>query len=508
MTELLNVLNEQLEEKADQIMMVDVKFGDQLTGLMIREMITRFRYQLAMDGIGKGDVVMIALENSAIYLIIEQALWECDAIAHPIAPSTQPQEVQKEFNDYHYTGLITESPLASLIGNHADLTAHTLSIDNYRLGFFKYEGEKISHYRPGVADDDQLATILNTSGSTGRPKRVGLTYRQLLNSARHIGESQDLSEHDNNLVVMPMFHVNAQVISILATRISGGGLVIVQKFSASRFWQQIADYQITWASVVPTIIQILLENDKAREGYQQRKADIRLRYLRSASFSLPATTLAKFQQTYGLPVREGYGMTETASLITLNPLEGWRAGTVGYPVATEIALLVDGQITNMAGKKGEILLRGDHVIMDYLDPHPESFIGGWLRTGDLGVFDTDGRLQIVGRLKDIISRGGEKVAPLAIEAELRKLPFIADVTVVGLPDELYGEEVTAVIIKRPNEARAENELRDLIFESAATTLTKPARPTKVIFVDAFPKNATGKVIRPALVRALVEKEAV
>lgn len=190
-------------------------------------------------------------------------------------------------------------------------------------------------------------------------------------------------------------------------------------------------------------------------------------------------------------------MTEAASLIALNPFDAPKPGKVGLPVATEIALLVENQVTNVPNQTGEILLRGDHVITDYVDPKPSAFHDGWLRTGDLGRFDDDGYLKIVGRIKDIISRGGEKVAPAAIEAVLRQLDFVADVVVVGTPDALYGEAVTAVVIPTATDL-TEAEMTTKLLEHASTQLSQPARPTQVFFVADYPRNPTGKVVRPQL----------
>ena len=197
-------------------------------------------------------------------------------------------------------------------------------------------------------------------------------------------------------------------------------------------------------------------------------------------------------------------MTEAASLIALNPFDAPKAGTVGLLVATDIALLVNGELTTDADVAGEILLRGDHVITDYVDSNPSSFYEGWLRTGDLGQFDTEGYLTIVGRIKEIISRGGEKVAPAAIEGAIRQLEFVKDIVVVGLPDKLYGEEVTAVIIVNDGVTLSETNMTKAVLKHAATTLSRPARPTKVVFVTDYPRNPTGKVMRHKLVEQLAQ----
>ncbi|EPC55127.1 Putative peroxisomal-coenzyme A synthetase, partial [Lacticaseibacillus paracasei subsp. paracasei Lpp189] len=181
------------------------------------------------------------------------------------------------------------------------------------------------------------------------------------------------------------------------------------KFSASKFWPLIADNHVTWVSVVPTIISILLMNENALKAYHP---DIHLRFVRSSSFALPEDKLIAFQTYFHTQVLEGYGMTETASQSTLNPINAPKIGSAGKPVGTELRLmLADGSLSQQPYVEGEIALRGDHVIHDYLEPHPESFKDDWFLTGDLGYLDEDGYLFVKGRRKEMINRGGEKVAP-------------------------------------------------------------------------------------------------
>ena len=496
MTVLTSGLQAQLTAHADDVMLVSLADGRQYTGQQVTALVEQMKQTLVEQAIGAGDVVLIALANHWLYPILEQALWEIGAIAHPVAPTSGVREILDEFADYHYTAGIFAEIFRPALATQPDFLDQTFAIHEQPVYFYRYQqGESFQDWM--TLSDDSLAVILNTSGSTGKPKRVGLTHAQLANSAHHIATSQHLTNQDATMVVMPMFHVNAQVIAMLSTRLSGGKLVVAEKFSASKFWEAVADHQVTWVSIVPTIVQMLQQNERARTAFARRQADVQLKYVRSASFSLPAEQLAAFQDQYGIPVIEGYGMTEAASLIALNPFDAPKPGTVGLPVATEIALLVENQVTNAPNQTGEILLRGDHVITDYVDPKPSAFHDGWLQTGDLGRFDDDGYLKIVGRIKDIISRGGEKVAPAAIEATLRQLDFVADVVVVGTPDTLYGEAVAAVVIPTATDL-TEAEMTTKLLEYASTQLSQPARPTQVFFVADYPRNPTGKVIRPQL----------
>ncbi|KRO08029.1 acyl-CoA synthetase family protein [Paucilactobacillus hokkaidonensis] len=355
-------------------------------------------------------------------------------------------------------------------------------------------------------NEDDLALILNTSGTTGKPKRVGLTHRLLNNAAQHNITSHQMGSDDTAMIVMPMFHINAQVMSCLSTRLSGGRLVITSKFSASHFWQQVSDNNVTWVSVVPTIVSILLINDKANALYLQLKDNINLRFVRCSSFALPENKFSAFQERFDTQILEGYGMTETASQCTLNPFGAPKIGSAGKAVGTQLAILVDDQYQTNNTDIGEIMVRGDHVINDYMDSQPESFKNGWFLTGDLGYLDEDGYLFVKGRSKDMINRGGEKVAPAEVQSVLSQIDFVAEVAVIGMPDDLYGEAVTAVV--KPKDLFANHDqLKQQLQEYAQKNLAKFEQPTLVYFVTDFPRNPTGKILRPQLKEELLSVPA-
>lgn len=501
MTVLTDALQRQLVNHQLDTKLVSLVDNRAYTGRQMAEMVNGLAEKFTQHGIKQGDVVLIALTNHWTYPLIEMALWQLDAIAHPIAPSSGMAEIQDEFEEYHYAAGIFDTAYTDSLEQAANFIPEPFLMDGAEINFYRYH--TVQENNAGNFKQTNLALILNTSGSTGKPKRVGLTHEQLYHSAKHIAASQSLTDQDAALVVMPIFHVNAQVIQLLGTLISGGKLVVAQKFSASRFWSAIAHHEITWVSIVPTIIQILQMNEKAKSAFKHYQHDIKLKYVRSASFSLLPDQLTAFEKQYHLPIIEGYGMTEAASLIALNPFDAPKAGTVGLPIATDVALLIDGKISKKAGQSGEILLRGDHVITDYLDSRSDSFYNGWLLTGDLGQFDTDGYLKIVGRIKEIISHGGEKVAPLAIESVLRQLDFIDEVVVIGVPNTLYGEEVVAAVIANDSvNGLTETQMRERILQYAADNLSLPARPTRIVFVTDYPHNPTGKVMRHKLIAQL------
>lgn len=503
MSKLTDQLSQNLINHRDYPLVKSVEANTWYTGRDLEEDVAALRDQFAEQKIGAGDQVLIALPNSPVFLPLNQALWEIGAVAHPIAAKTPLPELLTEWETYHYQAVITlptvgkalEAPLVPW----EKLQLHTIPelailTDASQLAY------RINAPQARPQEDD-LALILNTSGTTGKPKRVGLTHRMLLNAALHDAKSHALSPDDTAMVVMPMFHINAQVISVLATRLSGGKLVSAPKFSASGFWPTIETNHVTWVSVVPTIISILLMNQQALAAYH---SNIHLRFVRSSSFALPEDKLVAFQSHFHTQVLEGYGMTETASQSTLNPIHAPKIGSAGKPVGTELRIkLADGTFTKKPFVEGEIVLRGDHVIHDYLEPHPESFENGWFLTGDLGYLDQDGYLFVKGRRKEMINRGGEKVAPAKVENVLNELDWVAQVAVIGLPDNLYGEAVTAVVIRQDATEDPQKAKLDLL-NFARRHLAAYECPTEVVFVKAFPVNATGKVLRPKLRKQLMQ----
>jgi acyl-CoA synthetase (AMP-forming)/AMP-acid ligase II len=342
---------------------------------------------------------------------------------------------------------------------------------------------------------------LMTSGTTGEPKGVILNERQIAWTADHIRTSHKLTPADRGLTVLPFFHVNAPVVSLCASIMAGSTVIIASRFSRSHFWNWIEEYGITWASIVPTILAILLKTEKP--GFLPGT----LRFVRTASAPLPAAHLNAFEAQFGIPVIETYGLSEAASQVTANPVPPGKhiAGSVGLPVGVELRVCQprgEGEINNVLhdvapGETGEICVRGPSLIRAYWgDKGNAAFEHGWFRTGDLGHQDRNGYVYITGRLRDVIIRGGENIAPREIEETLLMHPAADDVVVVGRPDNIYGEQVVAFVVLRedwkPDEAIAS------LREYSARQFSPHKVPSEFIVLLSMPRNHTGKVDRPLL----------
>ncbi len=344
---------------------------------------------------------------------------------------------------------------------------------------------------------------LMTSGTTGDPKGVILDQYQIAWTADHVRTSHRLSPADRGLTTLPFFHVNGPVVGLCASIMAGSTIVIARKFSRSHFWSWIEAHQVTWASIVPTIVTILLGTDKPAFLPEA------LRFMRTGAAALPATDLRAFEAKFGIPLIETYGLSEAASQVTANPVPPGRhkPGSAGLPVGVSLRICrprADGdeELHDVPrGETGEICISGPSVISAYYgNADKEAFQDGWFRTGDIGYQDEEDYLYIAGRLRDVIIRGGENIAPREVEEVLETYPAIREAAVIGRPDAVYGEQVVAYIVAN---GPWSPELAQRLYEYAAQRLSAHKVPVDFIAVDSLPKNALGKVAH----RLLQERDA-
>jgi len=340
---------------------------------------------------------------------------------------------------------------------------------------------------------------LTTSGTTGEPKGVVLSERQIAWTADSIRVSHRLSTRDRGLTVLPFFHVNAPVVSQCSSLLAGSTVVIAQRFSRRHFWSWIERFHVTWASIVPTIVAMLLETEKP--AFLPGS----LRFVRTGSAPLPAADLLAFEAHFGIPVIETYGLSEAASQVVANPVPPGihKPGSAGRPVGVALRICyprTDGSgemLRNVApGEMGEICIAGPSVIGSYQDnAGQEAFQDGWFRTGDLGYLDEEGYLFIRGRLREVINRGGENIAPREVEEVLMWHAAVREAAVVGRPDPIYGEQVVAYVAVQ---GAWSEEMAQELRQYAARRLSPHKVPVDFMALDALPRNQMGKVERRLL----------
>ena len=347
---------------------------------------------------------------------------------------------------------------------------------------------------------DDVALVLHTSGSTGRPKRVPLRHDNLAISAANIARHCELTPEDVGLCVMPLFHIHGLVASVLAPLVSGGTIVVPTKFNPLTFWQTVRDHRVTWYSAVPTMHQLLLAR-----AHGHRRHSSTLRFVRSASAPLAPEVIQRIEDVFGVPFIEAYGMTEASHQMSSNPLPPRyrKHGSVGQATGIEISIMDEAGKHLGKGQPGEVVIKGPSVFNGY-ENNPEanesSFVNGWFRTGDQGFLDKDNYLHLVGRIKDLIIRGGENVAPREVDEVLLRHPAVADAVTFAMPHPVLGEEVAAaVVLHEPGGATA-----SLLLKHCRERLAEYKVPKKIFLVHSIPLTATGKVRRKQVAEALLD----
>jgi acyl-CoA synthetase (AMP-forming)/AMP-acid ligase II len=295
-----------------------------------------------------------------------------------------------------------------------------------------------------------------------------------------------------------LFHVHGLVASTLSTFLAGGIVVVPAKFSPLSFWRAARDGHVSWYSAVPTIHQLLL----TRAGNERPAGAQGLRFIRSCSAALTPDTMRKMEQVFGAPVIEAYGMTEAAHQMCSNPLPPGerKAGSVGQGTGVRVSIMDDEGNHLDRGERGEVVIQGPNVITGY-DNNPEanakSFTKGWFRTGDQGYLDEDGYLSITGRIKELINRAGEKIAPREIDDVLMMHPAVAEAVAFGVSHPTWGEEVAAAVVLRQPQKKSE------ILAFCRERLADFKCPKKLYIVETIPRTATGKIQRGAVALAMV-----
>ena len=486
-----------------------------LTYAELRAQIDRIGRQLRAAGVGPSDRVAMVLGNGPAMAsaFVCMAPWCATA---PLNPAYKADEFDFYLADLGARALVVEQDSDSAAVD----VARARDIPVLRLA----EGDAAGAFRLcDVAESaakarsaDAVALILHTSGTTSRPKMVPLSQANLAASARNIAATLCLDGGDRCLNVMPLFHIHGLMAPVLASLTAGAEVVCTPGFDALRFFAWLDASKPTWYSAVPTMHQAILARAGSNRDIAQSN---RLRFIRSSSASLPAQVMAELERVFAAPVIEAYAMTEAAHQMCSNPLPpgARKPGYVGPAAGPQVAIMnADGELLP-TGDEGEIVIRGANVTSGYLgNPsanasafhrhpghrhpgHRDSGAGdNWFRTGDQGVMDAEGYLKVTGRLKEIINRGGEKIAPLEVDDALLRHDAVRQACAFAMPHQKLGEDVAAAVVLADGADVSERELRDFVGQRLADFKT----PRRIVFVDEIPKGATGKIQRIGLAKAL------
>ena len=451
--------------------------------------VQRAAASLREQGASAGDVVAIMLPNTAGFVVSLFAAWRIGAAVTPINPSLTATEVSYQVADAAAKVLIAEAAPEFVAGVPV-VTTRELDIGEPTPGLL---------HAPQYPEST-LALLIYTSGTTGRPKGVMLDHANLNAMCAAVIDGFEMTEDDHSLLILPLFHVNGIVVGTLSPLLAGGRTTIAGRFKVDTFFDRIEQTRATFFSAVPTIYMLLCG---LAAGVKPDTSSVRFAVCGAAPASVEL--LEGFESCYGIPIIEGYGLSEGSCASTVNPLRGKRkAGTVGLPLPGQTIRLVDAS-GNPApdGEAGEVVIKGANVMRGYLNRAEETaktIVDGWLHTGDVGRFDEDGYLVLVDRAKDMIIRGGENIYPREIEAVVHGLPQIAEAAVVGRAHPVYGEEPVLFVSLHPDTSLD----IDAIREHLGRSLSKYKLPVEITIMDDIPKNPVGKIDKPTLRKSLVE----
>ena len=439
-------------------------------------------------GVSAGDLVAIMLPNQAEFVVALFAAWRLGAAVTPISPTLVAAEARYQIEDAGAKVLVVDKPLEFGAPVHAVLTTAELA------SWAHTDAE------PALVSDDALALLIYTSGTTGRPKGVMLDYANLNAMCRMVIDAFSMTSADHSLLILPLFHVNGIVVGTLSPLIAGGRATIADRFSPKTFFDRVEKTRATYFSAVPTMYTMLSD----------LPADVRpdtssVRFAVCGAAPASVKLLDKFETRYGIPLIEGYGLSEGSCASTGNPLNGKRKpGTVGLPLPGQTIRIAGADGSDVPpGEAGEVLIQGPNVMRGYLNRPEETaktLVDGWLHTGDVGRFDEDGYLMLVDRAKDMIIRGGENIYPKEIETVVYQLPEIAEAAVIGRAHPVYGEEPVLFVSLNTGATTTVDE----IHEHVRGSLSKFKLPVEITILDDLPKNPVGKIDKPTLRKSIAE----
>lgn len=440
-----------------------------------------FAAQLRELGFGRGDVLAVILPNRVELVVAMFAAWRLGGAITPVNPAFTQTEATRQVGDSGAKFAITTGPDAPSGG------APTILVDDMRT-------ETDDAPEPVDVSADDLALLIYTSGSTGRPKGVMLDHANTDAMSRIMGDHIKLTADDHSLLILPLFHVNAIMVSVLAPLRRGARATIAGQFSPSTFFDRVEKARPTYFSAVPTIYSLLVSLP-----LEVQPDTSSLRFVVCGAAPVSKEILEASAKRFGFNMIEGYGLTEGTCASACNPVDGvQKLGTVGPALPEQTIRIVrpDGTDADV-DEPGEVLISGPTVMRGYLG-NPEAtaktVIDGWLHTGDVGSLDADGYLKLVDRIKDMIIRGGENIYPKEIESVLAAVEGVLEAAVIGRPDPVLGEVPVAYVVAYPGAQLDEETLR----EHCRTHLARVKVPVAVHVVEALPKNPVGKISKPAL----------
>jgi long-chain acyl-CoA synthetase len=461
-------------------------------------------------GAKKGDHIAILVPNSVEFLFAWFGAMKGGFTAVTINTLLKAEELEYILNDSDAGILITtpqfRKALETVWGRLTQIrnVILTQADDAYAdAKILATERDQSPSYTcPDLKGDDK-ASMIYTSGTTGHPKGVVLNHSNILYDSYVCHQLIDLAAEDTALCIMPLFHVNAQIASMMATLWAGASVVLEDGFKPRSFIDTLKKYRCTTFSGVPTIYNFLNELKEA-DGQD-------LSFLKACicgAAPMPVEVFNKFEEKFKGKIVEGYGLSEGTCVSSLNPMHGKRKiGSIGLSIPGQEMGIVSANVEGRNeflkdGEIGEIVIKGPNMMTGYYkkpEANKTTIVDGWLHTGDLGHRDSEGYYYITGRKKEMIIQGGENIYPKEIEEVLYKYDPVSECAIVGIPDKSYGEVVGAFIILKEGQKADAKDVRAYLREKIANY----KMPKVIEFVTSFPKTATGKIQKNRIVEGYV-----
>ena len=360
--------------------------------------------------------------------------------------------------------------------------------DNF-IDELKDEKEKLQNL-----NKSNNALLMYTSGTTGKPKGVMLTHDNILNGGKNVSISHELTTFDRALCVLPLYHINGLIVTVMGPLVSQSSLILSEKFSAANFWKHIEEFKCTWFSIVPTIVSSLLNKYSEVEFNSLDTSSVR--FGRSASAALAPKIHKNFEEKFKINMIETMGLTETCAPILSNPSypKPIKYGSPGIPYGNEVKIFDEKFNEVERNSIGQICVRGKNVMKEYYKNPIEtkkSFYNNWLLTGDLGLMDSENFVFVKGRIKELIIKGGENISPREIDDVLYQHPKILEAAAFSVECSHYGEKIEAGVVLKNKQIVTEEEL----LKHCISSLGKFKSPDKIHFFTELPKGSSGKIQR-------------
>ena len=495
------MLNDLLFQRAQQTPdAVFVYIDDrQITFDDMAQMVCAATLRLRHAGIGAGDKVAMICGNRPGFLSAWFALTELGAVCVPLNTGLRGDSMRYTLTQSESKAILIDEDLVAQKQADLDALEHPLPQYVIDASYEHKPGQRMERNQTRVMlQPSDTNSILYTSGTTGLPKGAMLPHSAYREAGIDMVESLGLSPSDRIMVFLPLFHANPQMYAVASTLTVGASMILIRHFSASRFFEDARRYGATGFTYVGTVLSIM------EKTYPGEVRDHKIGWC--VGGGAPLRVWKEITGRFGIEVRELYGMTETGGWVTMNTVKRARLGSVGPErKSVKVRILDEAGQTLPAGQKGEIVglsQTGDQFFTGYWNnpkATAETLRDGWLHTGDRGWMDEDGYLHFDGRLKELIRRAGEMISPVEIEQQLLKHEAVADCAVVGIPDEILGEDIMAYVVARaPVDA---TELRSFLKDRLGDYMV----PRYYGFIAQIPKTETQKIKRHEVVKVACEK---